>query len=452
VSNGLRQRNSIFGGLLLILLGVLFLLARFNPDLRMWHLFWRYWPVLIIVWGVTKLIDNVSAHHAGQTRPPLLTGGEAALLILVVLVLAGMGIYSRVREKMPELNINMGLFDHKATQSQELPPKTIPAGSHVTVSTGRGSITVHVGEGNDLRVNVNETAVADSDSGAQERLKSIKVVVDKTGDGYSVHPANSSDNGEETTADLDVSLPAKISLTANTSHGDISISGVSGAVTAATQHGDIEIHDAGSDVTAQLQSGDARISNVSGNLRVTGRGNEIEVNDVAGDATFEGEFFGPIRVRNVTKTTRYASEKADLTLVHMTGRLELDSGEIDVSDVGGSAKLTTHDKDMDVENVAGRLDIADTHGSIKVSYSQPPRADVNIANESGEVDLTLPSESKFQISAVSSSGEVQSDFDDSTLKLDNENGMGRLSGNVGTQGPKISIATSYGTVYVRKSS
>ena len=74
---------------------------------------------------------------------------------------------------------------------------------------------------------------------------------------------------------------------------------------------------------------------------------------MAGDATFEGEFFGPIRVRNVTKTTRYASEKADLTLVHMTGRLELDSGEIDVSDVSGSAKLTTHDKDMDVENVAG---------------------------------------------------------------------------------------------------
>jgi putative adhesin/cell wall-active antibiotic response 4TMS protein YvqF len=452
VSNGVTQRNSIFGGLLLILLGILFLLARFNPDLRMWHLFWRYWPVLIILWGIAKLIDNVSAQRAGQTRPPLLSGGEAALLILVVLVLAGMGIYSRVREKMPELNLNVDLFDHKATQNQEVSPESIPAGSHVTVTTGRGSITVHVGDGNDLRVNVNETAVADTDSAAEGRLKSVKVLIEKSGDGYLVHPVNSSDSGEEVTADLDVTLPAKTSLTANTNHGDINISGVSGALTAATKHGDIEIHDAGSDVTAQLQSGDARISNVTGNLRVTGRGNEIEVNDVAGDATFAGEFFGPIRVRNVTKTTHYASEKADLMLVHMTGRLELDSGEIDVSDVGGSAKLATHDKDMEVENVAGRLDIADTHGSIKVSCSQPPRADINIANESGEVDLTLPSESKFQISAVSSSGEVQSDFDDSTLKVDNENGMGRLNGNVGSQGPKISIATSYGTIYVRKSS
>ncbi|MGA6956150.1 MAG: DUF4097 family beta strand repeat-containing protein, partial [Candidatus Acidiferrales bacterium] len=287
---------------------------------------------------------------------------------------------------------------------------------------------------------------------AQERLNSMKVVIEKTGDGYAVHPVNSSDSGEEMTADLDVTLPAKVSLTANSNHGDINISGVSGAVIAGTQHGNIEIHDAGSDVTAQLATGDARISNISGSVRVTGRGNQIEVNDVAGDATFDGEFFGPIRIRNVTKTTHYGSQKSDLTLVHMTGRLELDSNEIDVSDVGGLAKLITHDKDMEVENVAGRLDIADTNGSIKVSYSQPPRAEINIANESGEVDLTLPSESKFEISAVSRSGEVQSDFDDPSLKQDNENGTGRLNGKVGAQGPKIQIATSYGTIYLRKSS
>jgi len=173
---------------------------------------------------------------------------------------------------------------------------------------------------------------------------------------------------------------------------------------------------------------------------------------VAGDATFEGEFYGPIHIRNVTKTTHYISQKADLTLAHMTGRLELDSGEINVSDVDGPAKLNTHDKDMEVENIAGRLDITDTHGSIKVSYSQPPRADINISNESGEVDLTLPSDSKFEISAVSRSGELQSDFDDPSLKQDNENGTGRLTGKVGSQGPKIQITTSYGTIYLHKSS
>ena len=66
--------------------------------------------------------------------------------------------------------------------------------------------------------------------------------------------------------------------------------------------------------------------------------------------------------------------------------------------MAGSAKLTTHNKDMEVENVAGRLDIADTHGDIKVPIRSRPREEINIANESGEVDLTLPGNrsSKFR--------------------------------------------------------
>ncbi|MGA7626025.1 MAG: DUF5668 domain-containing protein, partial [Candidatus Acidiferrales bacterium] len=86
MSNGGRQRSSIFSGLLLILLGTLLLLARFHPGLAVWHLFWRYWPILIILWGLAKLIDNLAAHKAGQLRPPILTGAEAALLVLAVFV------------------------------------------------------------------------------------------------------------------------------------------------------------------------------------------------------------------------------------------------------------------------------------------------------------------------------------------------------------------------------
>jgi DUF4097 and DUF4098 domain-containing protein YvlB len=452
VSNGGRQRSSIFTGLLLIVLGILFLLARFHPDLRIWHLFWRFWPVLIILWGVAKLVDHLSAQRAGDARPPLLTGGEAALLVLLVFVLAGMGIYTKIHERNPNLNIDLDVFNHKTSQSEELPPKTIPAGAHVMVTTALGSITAHVGDGNDLRVSVTETAEAANESAADELLKSLKVVIEQTREGYSVHPVNQEMETGHVTVDFDLTLPKSVSLSADSQHGDISISGLAGAVSVTTQAGDIEVHDIGSDVTAQLVKGDARIDDIAGGVRITGRGNEIEMNDVAGDATLQGEFFGPVRIRNVSKTTHYTSQAGDLTLSHLTGRLELDSGAIDVSDVGGFAKLVTHDKDIEVENVAGRLDIAGTHGDIKVTYAQPPREDINIANGTGEVDLTLPAKSNFEISAISRSGEIQSDFEAPGLQPADENGTGRLSGKIGSAGPKISIATSYGTIYLRKSS
>ena len=452
MSNGGPQRSSIFSGLLLVVLGILFLLARFHPDLGIWHLFWRFWPVLIILWGIAKLVDHFGAQRAGESRPPLLTGGEAALLILIVFVLAGMGIYTKIREKHPDMNIDLDIFNHKSSQSEELPPKTIPAGAHVMVTTALGNIVAHVGDGNDLRVSVTETAEASNESAAEELLKSLKVVIEQTRDGYSVHPVNRQADNGHVSVDFDVTLPKSVSLAADSRHGDVSISGLAGAVTATTQTGNIEVHNIGSDVFAQLTKGDARIDDISGSVHISGRGNEIELNDVAGDATVQGEFFGPVRIRNVTKTTHYTSQAGDLTLSHLTGRLELDSGDITVSDVGGFAKLATHDKDIEVENVAGRLDIAGTHGDIKVIYAQPPREEINIANGTGEVDVTLPAKSTFEISATSRSGDIQSDFEAPGLKPADDNGTGRLTGKVGASGPKISIVTSYGTIYLRKSS
>lgn len=466
MSTGGQTRGSILGGVLLILLGVLFLFARWEPDLHIWHVFWHYWPVLIILWGVAKLVDHLGAHQEGRPRPPMVTGSEAALMVLVILVIAGMGLYSRIRERNPDLDINLNMFHEKASQNIDVPVKTIPAGSHVTLTTTHGNITCHAGEGNEIRVSANETASEANESAAEDRLKTVSVVIEQGHDGYTVHPVNQDGGRGNVNVDLDVTVPKSVSIGASSDHGNVSISGVAGKIAVTATHGDVEVHDAGSDVGVDMTKGDARISTVAGNVRLSGRGDEVEISDVAGDATIEGEFFGPIHVRNVTKTTHYASQKADLTLVHMTGRLELDSGQIEISDVAGFAKLVTRNKDLDVENVAGRLEISDVHGDIKVGYAQPPREEITIANESGGVDLTLPAKSNFQISASSRGGDVQSDFEtsspnpssnthqnaDSDTDSEDKQAPSRLDAKIGTGVPKIQINTTYGTIYLRKSS
>jgi DUF4097 and DUF4098 domain-containing protein YvlB len=249
-----------------------------------------------------------------------------------------------------------------------------------------------------------------------------------------------------------VEVPKKINLSASTPHGDINISGITGSVTATADSGDVEIHNSGSDVSVELKKGDVRISDVAGDVRITGKGSEVDVSDVTGDATLQGDFYGPIRVRNVAKTTHYTSQRTDLTLLHLTGRLELDSGDIQIADVAGFAKVNTHNRDIEVENVGGRLEIIDSHGDINLNCSNPPREEISIVNESGQVDMTLPAKSSFEISAVSRSGEVQSDFEDPSLKQANDSDTGRLTGRIGSRGPKIGIVTSYGTIYLRRSS
>ena len=447
------QRSSIFAGVLLIFLGALVLLHRYVPELGIGHLIARYWPVLLIVWGIAKLVDHLSVQRTGRAHPPVLSGAEAVLLVLLVVVLSWIWVVDYIHMKHPGLEMDgVGLFSHRHSDMEVIPPQSIPAGAQVTVQTGHGDLTIHASDVSEIRVEVNKSGSASSESAARERMKGVRVVIEHSGGGYLVHPVNQDQASGNVSVDLDVELPKNVSLTATSAHGDINISGIGGAISATTQNGDIEIHDAGSDVNVQLQKGDVRVSDVTGSVRITGKGSQIEVSDVAGDALMQGDFFGPIRVRNVKKTTHYASQRSDITLSHLTGQLELDSGDIEISDVAGSAKIATHNQDMDIENVAGKLDVSNSHGDMKIRYSDPPREDINIVNDSGEIDLTLPSSSSFQITASSRSGEVQSDFEDASLKLANESDTGRLNGAVGSHGPHITLTTSYGTIYLRKSS
>lgn len=447
-----RQRSSIFSGLLLILLGILFLLERFDPQLGIGHLLRHYWPVLLILWGVAKLIDHLAATRSGEVAPPILTGGEAALIILLVLVLAAMSGAEWIHSKFPNIQIQFDGANRHASQSVALPPVSVVAGEQITVQTSSGDIHVHAGNGMTLHVNADESAPGSSEESAQQRLRTVRVVIEKSGGGYVIHPVDQDGIEGSVNINLDVEVPPQVNLTAISKNGDIMISGLAGNVTATAQHGDVDIHNCSMDVTATLQDGDAHITKIGGNVQISGHGGDMEAGDIGGNASLAGGFSGSIRMRNVAKTSRVAIGPSSLTVERLTGRLELDSDHLEIADVGGAALLATRNKDMDVENVSGKLDVADVHGDVTVVLPKPPTQPVAIADESGEVDLSLPGNSNFQIMATSKSGEVQSDFDSPALRIDNSDSGGRLEGAVGAGGPAINVATSYGTIYLRKSS
>jgi DUF4097 and DUF4098 domain-containing protein YvlB len=437
-------------------LGAIFLIHRLDPSFAIGHIVRFYWPLLFVLWGVAKLIDHFAAERMGQECAPLLSGGEAALLILLAIVLMGFGIHDWVHERAPWLHVDIPAFRDNYSQSRDVAPQEIPPGSHVTIETARGSITVHGAGGNEIRVSANESASGDDEQAADERMRQVTVIVEKSGSGYIVHPEHQNQYGNTVRADLDVQLPKSASVTLHTSHGDVSVSEIAGALDAITDGGDVEIHDAGSDVSAQTQKGDVRIDRVAGSVQLKGRGDDVEINDVTGNVTFDGAYVGSTVVRKVGGITRIVAPWAELTVAQLTGRLEMDSGDIHLSDAGGAARIQTHNKDIEIENVAGQIDISNSHGDVKVSYGQPPREALNITNDSGEVEVTLPSRSSFQISAFSRSGEVESDFSDPSLHTTGEEENGRLEGQVGGKSgmpaPKITISTTYGTISLRKSS
>src|SRR5436853_7562246 len=84
-----RSAGAIFWWLTLVVVGALLLAHNMGYPLQIWPYVARYWPALLIGWGLLKFVDFFRFRQAGDNRP-LFSGGEVALLIL--LILAGSAI------------------------------------------------------------------------------------------------------------------------------------------------------------------------------------------------------------------------------------------------------------------------------------------------------------------------------------------------------------------------
>lgn len=62
-----RTGNTLVGGVILIVLGFLFLLDQFNVDI--WDAVWRFWPVVLIVWGANKLWLGLKERNERSEAP-----------------------------------------------------------------------------------------------------------------------------------------------------------------------------------------------------------------------------------------------------------------------------------------------------------------------------------------------------------------------------------------------
>src|SRR5947209_5688657 len=78
-----RSIGTMFWGITLMLIGVLLLARNLGYNVPIWGYVARYWPALLIVWGLLKLVDYYRLRNSGDRRP-LFSGGEVGLLVFVI--------------------------------------------------------------------------------------------------------------------------------------------------------------------------------------------------------------------------------------------------------------------------------------------------------------------------------------------------------------------------------
>jgi DUF4097 and DUF4098 domain-containing protein YvlB len=443
------------GPVVLIVLGVLFLLGNMHvvpwPRLSSW--FAHYWPVLLILWGIIKLVEYQRAKRENLPAPGIGAGG---VVLLIFLILLGTTATHVAGVNWDELRDHIDLGDNdvdipgfgKTFNFDDQLSQALPAGSTVKIVNDRGAVSISDSNDNEVHVTVRKKIRAEEQSQADQWNNGTKPQVTVSGNLITINANTTGAGDHPITTDLDIAIPRKAAVTIASKRGDVIVIGRDASVDINNQRGDVTAEDITGNLNLSLDRSSARVTNISGDVSIGGHANEVSLNDIKGFARLNGEFAESLKLSKIGKTVSFKTSRTDLEFAKLDGDLDLDQGDLRANNLAGPLRLLTRSKDISLENLLGDARVQNENGTVDVQVSGA--GNVQIDNRQGDIKLTVPEKLGFKVDARSRGGEVESDFD--SLKSDNEGSAGTLTGTIGNGAAHFVLNNEHGTIELRKTS
>lgn len=441
----MRRKHSLIGPLLLILLGTLLLARNFRPDFPFWELVGQYWPVVLLVWGLAKLVGAFRAPAPGAPAwRPSLTVGEFFLALLIVLVGISASKWTDVRHRVHFGDMDWDwpwwqTFYFTQVIKQEVEPK-----SPLRVENPNGDVRVSGSDTKQITVTVNKRIREDSENDAKSLDGRIGAEIVREGSAYLVRVGY---HGQVHT-DLDIAVPRATPLTLEVRRGTAQAGDVEGDLSAEVDRGDVALTGITGDVRLKIRRGSLSAQNIKGNVELEGRGSDIQVADVTGHLVIRGEYSGASDYSRIAQGVKFSSSRTEMEIQKLPGKVDMTIGSLAITEPGGLVSVNTRNKDIRIEDFPEKVQVVTRGASVVLRTSKLPLRDIEVENHSGTIELAVPAKSEFQIEATARRGEVDSEF--SSLEVQRESDTGWIKGKVGGAGASIKLSTSYGTIYLRK--
>jgi hypothetical protein len=439
----------------LIVLGIVFLLGnlRMLSWARLGTLFAHYWPALLILWGVIKLVEYQQAQRDGVPARGIGAGG---IFLVIVIVVFGLMATQASRFNWGEIRDNMNiddsdldnLFGETYSFDDHLEQAVPPTATSLRVNDDHGAVRVSVANDNKITVVVRKRVGAESKSDAEKYNQQAAPKIALAGNVIMLEARTQAAGDHAVQSDLDISVPRKMELHIVSRRGDVSVTGRDGEVEITTQHGDVSVEDVNGNVKINLEKGSAKVELIDGDVHIDGRLNEVSVTDVKGSAQFDGEFQESVKLARIAKTVAFKSSRTELEFSRLDGELNLDSDDLHADQIAGPVRLSTRSKQIRLEDVSGDVRLQDEHGGIELSMRS--LGNVQIDSRNGDIHLSVPDKSGFHLDARTRDGEIQSDF--SELKIDNGDHEAKASGTVGNGASHIVLNNDHDSIEISKAS
>lgn len=500
-----RKPRSPLMGMLLIIIGVLFLVARFQPGLNALQVYGRYWVLLLIVFASVELVRYYSHKPTDAFQPRVLTPIRVIVILLIVVtgvlanraannpsVLSAMrlpGFLSGIRDSVVG---NAYAFTDQPIISSEVHP-----GMKVSVNNSYGSVRIS-GGAPAVKATLVKGVRGWSEDEARKIADRIHLVVKQAPDGLMIS-TNRDEMTEQFTTDVQVEVPTFASVSVVDSYGSVTANGI-GALTANASYGQVDVGGVRGDVSLSLSYSDvsatnidgdlsitgakrARISNLSGGLELTGTGGAVDLKDISGTIRVNAPFsrivaqgleqsaelktdhasvdvanaadlvidapHSDVRVKSADGDVRISASNGNIQLASIGGDLEVKAEQCSVSadDVRSNVAIETSHGEVTVKNFLESVRVATSFRDVTLIAANEPAGNIEVQNNHGQIKLLLPSTSQFQLDAQSSNGQILPVGFGQLEKKVRES----LVASLGLDGPTIKLRTSYKNIIIQAS-
>jgi DUF4097 and DUF4098 domain-containing protein YvlB len=449
----MKSRGSITGPLVLITVGAIFLVHAISPDFQLADMLARYWPYLLILWGVIALVEVCVRFFESRPIPTNgISGGAWVFVIFICLLGAVTNEIRRPDNWWHNVGFDRGMeaFGQEHQYSIDPEQKSVGASPHIILESFQGDAKIVSGENDDLLLSGHKSVRAFEQRQADEANTQTPVEIVQEGNTIIIRcHQDQANTRSRVTTNLELTVPKGASVEAVGTLGDFDISSITGDVAISSGNAGVRLQDIGGNIKVDTRRSDLiRCSNVQGSVDLRGHGTDVELLKITGQVTINGDYSGTVSLRELAKPVRVASMRTRLDAEQVPGEIRMDRGSLTAQNVIGPVHLVTHSTDVTLDGFTDALELNVDRGDVDLRPQTIPLGKITVHNRSGNIELALPPSANFALDATTSNGDIDNQFGE-RLKESSEGRGARLQGTSGN-GPDVNLTTQHGSITVRK--
>jgi DUF4097 and DUF4098 domain-containing protein YvlB len=414
-----KRRPSLLGGLVWTGLGLILLLRNFGIGPDFWSMAGRYWPILLILAGLGKIID-----YYRQKEGVSLRVGEVLGLLLLLLVgvfvskISGGPIRTLFREG-PAIDfggarVRPGDWIGTSYSFSQEASYPVDATMPIRIENSYGLVTVTPGSDRELRVRLKKVVYSDDESRAKQIAEEIKLEGGAEGKAEAAFFVVKTNRDTLASRDyrfnteMEVLIPKKANLQIRNSLGEVRVSNLAGKLDITTSHKPLEVRDCTGEFIIANRYDESRLINLIGNTTVDARG-RVYIESVKGDINVRNEY-APVEVREVDGKVTVSNSESSISLERISKLVVVEGrgSEITVHELGDTLKVAARHQRVKISDVASDV------------FAESRYSTVTLKNVKGNVDLASNSD---RITAEEIGGSLKVRGQGSSVRANNVSGL-----------------------------